>query len=198
MIPGVFLALLLRYDALAALRRGQLLLPGSPRHAVVPGAGAAVADTSQLAGAAFPAPFFNAGLIAYALGLVATVVVMVVWEHAQPALLYLVPAVLGASALTAAARGELRALMVDYSDEAYVTEMVGGGSEDADAPAAGSAAGGSGSATSAAETASSVASGSSAGEESKQQQQHDAATEEDDAAAAAAGPAVRRRVRRRD
>jgi hypothetical protein len=186
-IPGVFLALLLRYDALAALRRGQLLLPGSPARAVVPGAGAAVADTSLLAGASFPAPYFNTGLVAYTLGLVATLVVMLVWDAAQPALLYLVPAVLGASALTAAVRGELRALMVDYSDDAYVSEMVGGDSEDAAAAPAGGSSEGSGSGSaSAGEPASSSASGGSAAEEESKSDE------------AAAQPAVRRRVRRRD
>jgi minor histocompatibility antigen H13 len=48
------------------------------------------------------------------LGLVATVGVMHVFDAAQPALLYLVPACLGASLATAAYRGELSKLL-NYS-----------------------------------------------------------------------------------
>lgn len=127
-IPGIFLALLLRYDALTALRSGQLWLGGSDV-AVKPGHGSALADTSVLAGSVFPRPYFNAGLVAYALGLAATVAVMVLWDHAQPALLYLVPAVLLTSAVMALVRGEVNSLMVRYSDEAYVNELIGGNSE---------------------------------------------------------------------
>lgn len=119
--------MLLRYDALAALRRGTLALQGGAPLAVVNGsASPPVADAAQLVSARFPRPFFNVGIVAYTLGLGATVVVMVVWEHAQPALLYLVPAVLLASAATAVARGEVRALMVEYTDEAYGVEVLGG------------------------------------------------------------------------
>lgn len=128
MIPGVFLALLLRYDALTALRKGALRLRGAAAP-VTPGGGAALADPVVMAGASFPRPFFNIGLLAYCGGLVATLVVMVVWDHAQPALLYLVPAVLGASAVTALARGEVGALMRGYSDDAYTTELLGGKKE---------------------------------------------------------------------
>jgi hypothetical protein len=123
----VFLAMLLRYDALAALRRGTLSLRGGAPLAVVNGvASPPVADAAQLVSADFPRPYFNVGIVAYTLGLGATVVVMVVWEHAQPALLYLVPAVLLASAATAAVRGEVRSLMVEYTDEAYGVEVLGG------------------------------------------------------------------------
>jgi len=59
-------------------------------------------------------PYFRTNLIAYELGLVATVGVMHVFDAAQPALLYLVPACLGASLATAAYRGELSKLL-NYS-----------------------------------------------------------------------------------
>ena len=77
-IPGIFVALLLRFDHSRGL-------------------------ASQ--------PYFRANLAAYVLGLGATVGVMHVWDAAQPALLYLVPAVLGSALLTAAARGELSQLL---------------------------------------------------------------------------------------
>lgn len=53
--------------------------------------------------------FFYAGLGGYVAGLVATMGVMHVWGHAQPALLYLSPACMLSFVATAAAGGELRA-----------------------------------------------------------------------------------------
>jgi len=61
-------------------------------------------------------PYFHANFVAYVLGLGATVGVMHFFDAAQPALLYLVPACLGAALLTAASRGELQ-LLLNYSEE---------------------------------------------------------------------------------
>ncbi|CAN0184755.1 unnamed protein product, partial [Discosporangium mesarthrocarpum] len=63
-------------------------------------------------------PFFHAVLVAYMLGLGATVFVMTYFKAAQPALFYLVPACLGATLLTALWRKgeEMRALLA-YSEE---------------------------------------------------------------------------------
>jgi minor histocompatibility antigen H13 len=89
-VPGTFLALLLRFDAARA------------------GGGAGAAD--------FPARYFNAGMAAYVAGLAATTLAMNWSDTAQPALLYLVPAVLGATAALAAARGEVAALWAYAED----------------------------------------------------------------------------------
>jgi minor histocompatibility antigen H13 len=64
----------------------------------------------------FPKTYFKAGLVGYVLGLLATLGVMMVWNHAQPALLYLVPGVLGSIWLTALVRGEIN-LMWNYTEE---------------------------------------------------------------------------------
>ncbi|KAJ5028596.1 intramembrane protease 2 [Bipolaris maydis] len=64
----------------------------------------------------FPKTYFNAGLVGYVLGLLATLSVMMIWNHAQPALLYLVPGVLGSIWLTALVRGEIN-LMWNYTEE---------------------------------------------------------------------------------
>ena len=85
-IPGIFLALMLRYDA----SRGS--------------------DTSGMP------PFFISNLVAYTIGLMATVGIMHFFDAAQPALLYLVPACIGASLLMAVAKGELKQLL-NYSVE---------------------------------------------------------------------------------
>jgi len=64
----------------------------------------------------FPKTYFKASLVGYVLGLLATLGVMMVWNHAQPALLYLVPGVLGSIWLTALVRGELN-LMWNYTED---------------------------------------------------------------------------------
>lgn len=94
-IPGIFIALLLRFDA----------------HLHRPSAAA------QPLPAAFARPYFGNALVAYVLGLVLTITVMHAFQAAQPALLYLVPACLGASLLTALVRGQLSALFAYHDDD---------------------------------------------------------------------------------
>jgi len=93
-IPGFFLALLLRFDA----HRADLPCIPADIHA------------------AFPKPYFHSALLGYVLGLATTLYVMIVFDAAQPALLYLVPACLGSSLLCATLRGELKELFA-YSEE---------------------------------------------------------------------------------
>lgn len=81
-IPGIFIALLLRFDH-------------SAKH------------KSQI--------YFYSTLTAYFMGLMATIFVMHVFKHAQPALLYLVPACMGTPLLVALVRGELKTLFA-YED----------------------------------------------------------------------------------
>ncbi|KAJ6586910.1 signal peptide peptidase-domain-containing protein [Mycena vulgaris] len=81
-VPGVFIALALRYDHHRA---------GAPAHG------------------RFAKPYFYAGLAAYVGGLVTTMGVMHLFGKAQPALLYLSPACIGAFGATGALRGELGA-----------------------------------------------------------------------------------------
>eukprot|EP00566_Odontella_aurita_P013894 CAMPEP_0113573696 /NCGR_PEP_ID=MMETSP0015_2-20120614/26757_1 /TAXON_ID=2838 /ORGANISM="Odontella" /LENGTH=438 /DNA_ID=CAMNT_0000476795 /DNA_START=99 /DNA_END=1415 /DNA_ORIENTATION=- /assembly_acc=CAM_ASM_000160 len=93
-IPGFFLALLLRFDA--------------HRHDVCP--------FPTNVHASFPKPYFHSCLLAYVAGLGTTLYVMIAFEAAQPALLYLVPACLGSSLICALVRGELKELF-EYSEE---------------------------------------------------------------------------------
>lgn len=92
-IPGLFVALLLRFDAV----RANIAL----KHAH---------------GIRFPKPYFLVNIVCYALGLVTTVAVMYFFKAAQPALLYLVPACLGGSLIVALVRGEFTALF-QYNEE---------------------------------------------------------------------------------
>ncbi|KAH7090674.1 signal peptide peptidase-domain-containing protein [Paraphoma chrysanthemicola] len=64
----------------------------------------------------FPKVYFQASLVGYVLGLLATLGVMMIWNHAQPALLYLVPGVLSSLWLTAWVRGELH-LMWEFTED---------------------------------------------------------------------------------
>ncbi|KAG5890477.1 hypothetical protein JTB14_013419 [Gonioctena quinquepunctata] len=59
--------------------------------------------------------YFHASVIAYFLGLMATIFVMHVFKHAQPALLYLVPACIGTPLGLALLKGDLTA-MFKYED----------------------------------------------------------------------------------
>jgi minor histocompatibility antigen H13 len=77
-----------------------------------------------LVAAAFPKPYFVASLVGYVIGMIATLLVMSIWQHAQPALLYLVPGVLLSIWSTALVRGEVKEMW------AYTEEVNGEASED--------------------------------------------------------------------
>merc|ERR1719346_8643 len=81
-IPGIFVALLLRYDQ--SLKRNSNF-------------------------------YFCVTFIAYFLGLLTTIAVMHLFKHAQPALLYLVPACIGTPLFFALVRGDLTS-MFQYAD----------------------------------------------------------------------------------
>ncbi|KAK0257796.1 hypothetical protein LTR91_017144 [Friedmanniomyces endolithicus] len=72
--------------------------------------------------ASFPKPYFYASMVGYTIGMLTTLVVMSVYQHAQPALLYLVPGVLVSLWGTALARGEVKQ-MWEFS-EAVDSEQV--------------------------------------------------------------------------
>ncbi|XP_049831885.1 minor histocompatibility antigen H13 [Schistocerca gregaria] len=59
--------------------------------------------------------YFYATFVAYFLGLMATICVMHIFKHAQPALLYLVPACLGTPLSLALVKGDIKA-MFQYED----------------------------------------------------------------------------------
>jgi minor histocompatibility antigen H13 len=72
-------------------------------------------DTAELKAKRFPKPYFHASLVGYLMGMISTLVVMQVAEHAQPALLYLVPGVLTSLWGTAFVKGDLK-LMWEYTE----------------------------------------------------------------------------------
>jgi len=86
-IPGIFIALLLRFDAKRSANKSH-----------------------------FSKTYFWTCFIFYFIGLVTTIVVMHTFQAAQPALLYLVPACIGSSFLLCLVRGEVGALL-SYTEE---------------------------------------------------------------------------------
>ncbi len=72
----------------------------------------ALTGKSFVEGGLFPKPYFHATLVGYVIGMLATLGVMQFFEHAQPALLYLVPAVLISVWGTALFRGEVKEMWV--------------------------------------------------------------------------------------
>jgi minor histocompatibility antigen H13 len=71
---------------------------------------------AELKAKSFPKTYFHASLLGYLLGMISTLVVMQVAEHAQPALLYLVPGVLTSLWGTALVKGDLK-LMWEYTED---------------------------------------------------------------------------------
>ncbi|KHN96508.1 intramembrane protease [Metarhizium album ARSEF 1941] len=60
----------------------------------------------ELAAARFPKTYFYAAMTGYTLGMAVTLAMLLLFKRGQPALLYLVPCVLGSMVLTALVRGE--------------------------------------------------------------------------------------------
>jgi minor histocompatibility antigen H13 len=67
-------------------------------------------------GGRFKKTYFNASIVGYIFGMSATLIVLNVYNHAQPALLYLVPGVLGAVWGTALITGEVKD-MWEYTED---------------------------------------------------------------------------------
>lgn len=70
----------------------------------------------------FPKPYFTASMFGYMMGMVATLLIMSVFRHAQPALLYLVPGVLTSLWITGWVRGELKH-MWEFSEGVTVEQI---------------------------------------------------------------------------
>jgi len=92
-IPGLFIALMLRWDVVQCAQKGEQLSEGKKK-------------------------YFYAQMLGYVTGLVTTVVMMIQFKAAQPALLYLVPAALLSAFLTAAIRGQISQLIAYQEEEA--------------------------------------------------------------------------------
>ncbi|KAF8540090.1 signal peptide peptidase-domain-containing protein [Trichophaea hybrida] len=136
-LPGILIAMALRWDLwrfyeikrcvlLTAAKSGKGELSKEeeksfkPRYTKATGLWGMLFWDSQ-AGGAFPKTYFNASMVGYIVGMITTLTVMHVFNHAQPALLYLVPGVLGSVWGTAFFMGEAK-VMWNYSEEGEVDE----------------------------------------------------------------------------
>jgi minor histocompatibility antigen H13 len=91
-LPGIFVALLLRYDMFVA--------KANPKEG----------------DADFPKPLFYTNIIFYIFGLILTIFIMYKFGVGQPALLYLVPACVGGSAIVAYFSGKMTDLL-EYNED---------------------------------------------------------------------------------
>ena len=114
-IPGIFMAMCLRYDILRSLN-----VKAVDRLAEKGEAGEVVTMLRKASGNA-PTPYFNGCVLGYIIAIIITVVVMLVFEHGQPALLYLVPGCLGSVLINALRFGELSSIW-DFSEENFVND----------------------------------------------------------------------------
>jgi len=65
-----------------------------------------------------PKHYFTAVVVGYLIAIVTTVVIMFIYNHGQPALLYLVPGCILAVAITALVKGEFKRV-VEFAEEKY-------------------------------------------------------------------------------
>ncbi|KAF2479678.1 signal peptide peptidase-domain-containing protein [Neohortaea acidophila] len=70
----------------------------------------------------FPKPYFTASVVGYVVGMITTVLIMTIYHHGQPALLYLVPGVLISLWGTALVRGELHE-MCSFSEAVNAVQV---------------------------------------------------------------------------
>jgi minor histocompatibility antigen H13 len=133
-LPGIMMALALRFDLyLHYIRQARSAKsttepkPRAPTYVQCTGvwgerfwtSSAPEAVRTAADGGRFPKVYFTASVVGYCLGMVVTLVVLRVFNHAQPALLYLVPGVLIALWGTAAVRGDMD-LMWGYTEDGSI------------------------------------------------------------------------------
>ena len=116
-IPGIFVALCLRYDVLRTIDVNKL------KDLVKKGQSEEVVKIMQKQAATVPTPYFFGALIGYLVAIVTTVVVMLIFDHGQPALLYLVPGVMSSVVINAWRFGEITRLF-EHSEEELTAKPI--------------------------------------------------------------------------
>lgn len=114
-IPGIFIALCLRFDVIKTLdskKINTIMDKGDPSDAL---------KLFHKAAATASTPYFFGCLIGYLIAIVTTIAIMFIFEHGQPALLYLVPGCLLSVLINALMRGEL-SLMWEFSEEKFTND----------------------------------------------------------------------------
>ncbi len=104
LVPGLLLSLCLRFDLALYVKR------------MMNNTKASLKSVFPKSPAAFPKPYFVICFIGYVIGLVLTIAVGVIFNAAQPALLYLVPLTVIPVAFTALVKGDIKE-MIAYDEE---------------------------------------------------------------------------------
>jgi minor histocompatibility antigen H13 len=128
-LPGIMIAIALRFDLyLHYLRKQKTASTPDSKEITKPKYEEAAGqwgerfwtsgsrEVTVADGARFPKVYFKAALVGYSIAMMVTITVMRIWDHGQPALLYLVPGVLGTLWGTALVRGEWK-LMWEYTED---------------------------------------------------------------------------------
>jgi len=108
-LPGVFIALCLRYDIIMAAQ-AKLKKDADPETSLKAMYQAALTSSKT---------FFNGTMIGYFIAILTTVAVMMYFDHGQPALLYLVPGCLASVLINGASKGQLKQLQ-EFSEEKVI------------------------------------------------------------------------------
>lgn len=114
-IPGIFMAMCLRWDVIRALKVSHVNALSDR------GDDDSVLKLLHKSNANSPKSYFIGCVIGYLIAIITTVVVMIVYDHGQPALLYLVPACLGSTLIISFINGENKKLW-EYSEETMVND----------------------------------------------------------------------------
>jgi len=120
-IPGIFVSLCLRYDFLKAINANKL-------NKLIKDDDGAMDYMVQTA-IKCDKHYFKAVNVGYLIAMICTIIVMLVFEHGQPALLYLVPGCCLSVLGLACYKGEYSKLM-EFDEEVYITPP--GDDEDSD------------------------------------------------------------------
>ena len=114
-IPGIFMAMCLRWDVIRALNVSHMNALSDR------GDGDEVLKILRRTNVTAPKSYFLGCVVGYLLAIITTVVIMILFDHGQPALLYLVPACLGSTLIISLINGEFKKLW-EYSEEHMVND----------------------------------------------------------------------------
>lgn len=117
-IPGIFMSLCLRFDVLKSLSLSKLesLIDSEKKGREDPGS---TMKYIIAAGNKAPKQYFISVIIGYLIAIITTVVIMFMFNHGQPALLYLVPGCILAVFITAAVKGEFKEMWEFVEEKFY-------------------------------------------------------------------------------
>jgi minor histocompatibility antigen H13 len=117
-IPGIFVSLCLRFDFLKALNIEKAAELAEKERK---GKGETNSFMKLITHTANSAPrtYFATVLVGYLIAIVTTVVIMIIYDHGQPALLYLVPGCLISVFSMALLRGEFTKLW-EFNEDEYL------------------------------------------------------------------------------